>query len=47
MVSKNEMDKYWQFLNVNYMTEESDDPSNPNGIIEHRLPWRSESKLYL
>ena len=47
MVSKNEIDKYCQYLNVNYITEESDDPSNPNGIIEHKLPWRFESKLYL
>ena len=47
MLSKNEIDKYWQYLNVNCMTEESYDPSNPNGIIEHKLPWRSESKSYL
>ena len=44
MVSASEMDKYWIYLNLNYVTEESDDPDNPNGIIEHKLLWRSESK---
>ena len=38
------MEKYWKHLNVNYMTEESDDDNNPNVIIEHKLSWRSESK---
>ena len=28
------------------MTEESDDLSDPNVIITHRLPWRAESKSY-
>ena len=28
-----------------YVTEESDDPENPNGIVEHHLPWRSESEF--
>lgn len=32
-------------LNLMYVTEESDDPENPNGIVEHKLPWRSQSKL--
>ena len=27
------------------MTEESDDSSDSNTIIEHKLPWQSESKL--
>ena len=40
------MDKYWKCLNVGYMTEESDDPSNPNIITEHKLPWRSKSTYY-
>lgn len=26
-----------------YMTEESDDPDDPQKLIEHKLPWRSES----
>ena len=39
-----EREKYWQFLNLLYVTEESDDPDNANGLIEHKLPWRSESK---
>ncbi len=30
-----------------YVTEESDDPNNPNGLIEHKLPWRSPSKPIL
>ena len=44
MVSETEKQKYWVHLNLNYMTEESDDADNPNGIIEHKLPWRSPSK---
>ncbi len=47
MVTKNEMDKYWKLLSLAYVTEESDDPDNPNGIIEHKLDWRSESKFFL
>ena len=27
------------------MTEESDDQDNPNTIVEHKLAWRSKSKL--
>ena len=44
MVTAVEMDKYWKFLSLVYMTEESDDPDNPNGIVEHKLEWRSDSK---
>ena len=50
MVTKNEMDKYWKLLSLAYVTEESDesdDPDNPNGIVEHKLDWRSESKFFL
>ena len=43
LVTPREMEKYWKHLNLNYMTEESDDPENPNGIVEHRLTWRSQS----
>ena len=39
-----EKDKYWQYLSLAYVTEESDDPDNPNELIKHKLPWRSESK---
>ena len=46
MVTKTEMENYWQFLSLAYITEESDDPENPNGIIEHKLTWRSSSELY-
>lgn len=42
VVSNVEKEKYWKHLNVYYMTEESDDPSNPNIIIEHKLAWRSK-----
>ena len=45
MVTKGEREKYWKHLNLMYLTEESDDPENPNGIIEHKLPWRSQSKF--
>ena len=26
-------------LSLYYATMESDDPENPNGIVEHHLPW--------
>ena len=39
--------KHWKQLNVNYMTEESDDPEDSNCIIIHPLPWRSESQWNL
>ena len=45
VVTKGEMEKYWQKLSLLYVTEESDDPDNPNGIIEHKLRWRSQSKF--
>lgn len=45
MVTKGEKEKYWHLLNLMYVTEESDDPDNPNGIIEHKLQWRSKSKF--
>ena len=38
------MEKYWKFLSLGYVTEESDDMDNPNGKIEHKLKWRSDSK---
>lgn len=44
VVTPMEMEKYWQFLDLYYMTEESDDPDNTNGIIEHKLQWRSKRK---
>ena len=47
MVSKEESEKYWSFLSRMYVTEESDDPDNPNGIIEHHLSWRSPSEVLL
>ena len=36
--------KHWKQLGIDYMTEESDDPTDPNAIIIHPLPWRSESE---
>ena len=36
--------KHWKQLGIDYMTEESDDPTDPNAIVIHPLPWRSESK---
>ena len=44
VVKKNEIDKYWEHFTLLYMTEKSDDPENPNGIVEHKLLWRSSSK---
>ncbi len=44
MVEEGEMER-WKCLSYLYMTEESDDPSDPNAIVLHKLQWRSESKL--
>ena len=46
MVKPNEL-KHWNQLTLDYMTEESDDPEDDSVIVEHRLQWRSESKLML
>ena len=46
MVKEGEEAKKWQSITHAYMTEESDDSSDPNVIVTHRLPWRSESKSY-
>ena len=35
---------YWKHLSQAYMTEESDDIENEDHIIQHKLPWRSDSK---
>ena len=45
VVSSGEREKYWKHLSLMYVTEESDDPDNPNGLLEHKLPWRSKSEL--
>lgn len=45
VVKKEEM-KYWERLSLAYMTEESDDESDPNSIIEHKLTWRSKGENY-
>ena len=31
------MERYWQHLNLAYVTEESDDPDNPNGLIKTQI----------
>ena len=33
-VTPQEMDKYWKHLSLYYVTEESDDADNPNGIVD-------------
>ena len=38
------MERYWQNLNLYSVTEESDDAENPNGIVEHKLPWRAKCR---
>lgn len=43
VVTKGEMEKYWRKLSLVYVMEESVDPNNPNGIIEHKLQWHSQS----
>ena len=44
MVKEGEETIRWKSLSHSYMTEESDDPFDPNIIITHKLQWRSESK---
>ena len=34
--------KYWKNLSVNEMSEESDDPEDPNTLVVHKLPWCSQ-----
>lgn len=41
MVLKEES-RFWKDLSLFYMTEESDCGSNPNVVIEHKIPWRSK-----
>ncbi len=41
VVTESEM-KYWEKLSTNDMSEESDDPKDPNTLIVHKLPWRSQ-----
>ena len=38
-------DKYWKQLDINYMTEESDDPSDNMIIVEHIPAWCSQSEF--
>ena len=45
MVKQDEMEKFWHKLSLAYVTEASDDPDNPNGIVEHKLQWRSQSRF--
>ena len=37
LLSKLQKKKYWKHLDIYYMTEEWNDSSNPNIIIEHKL----------
>ena len=37
--------QYWEVLSLDYMTEESDDELDPNHIVEHKLPWRSNGQF--
>ena len=34
--------KYWDKLSVDEMSEEYDDPEDPNNLIIHKLPWCSK-----
>ena len=38
-VTETEMHEYWKHLSYVYMTEESDDPDDPNAIVVYKLPW--------
>ena len=37
--------KYWKDVSLEFMSEESDDPDNPNVLIIHKLLWRSKGNL--
>ena len=37
--------KHWKDVSLEFMSEESDDPDNPNVLIIHKLPWRSKGNL--
>lgn len=41
VVKQSEM-KYWEKLCIDDMSEESDDPNDPNTLIVHKLQWRSQ-----
>lgn len=41
VVRPNEM-KYWEKLTIDEMSEESDDPGDPNTLIVHKLSWCSQ-----
>lgn len=37
--------KYWEKLTIDGMSEESDDLSDTNSLIVHKLSWRSQGVL--
>ena len=41
MVLKEES-RFWKNLSIFYVTEEFDCDSDPNFVIEHKLPWHSK-----
>ena len=41
VVKQSEM-KYWEKLRIDDMSEESDDPDDPNTLIIHKLQQRSQ-----
>jgi len=46
VVKPSEM-KYWDKLTIDDMSEESDDPNDPNTLIVHKLQWRSQGMCVL
>lgn len=34
--------KYWKHISIDEMSEESDDPEDPNTLVIHKLPWCSQ-----
>ena len=44
MVRPGEM-KYWEDITIDEMSEESDDPEDPNTLIVHKLQWCSQGVL--
>ncbi len=46
VVTESEM-KHWEKLSTNDMSEELDDAKDPNTLIVHKVPWRSQGMCYM
>lgn len=43
VVQESEME-FWSKLSTEYMTEESDDETDPISLVIRHIPWRSKCK---